>query len=268
MAGDVPLSVFSLDPAMTRAHTVLLLGPSGILYVEGRPGETMADHLGVALARRHPEIVWKCEPGLLYVSEGMVRRAVGLAEKSRPDAIALLLGAPAFADDFVVNRIRRLWPRAYPFALRISERLKALAGGGSEGARGVRGLIFRLPRWLALRLVGADPGIDVDTAIRCAIETIDALLRFEDTALACRLSFPVPFYHSERQEHLNRVARFNSVVAAHCQSRRIPHYDLQATMEEIGDRPGFVGDGVHPDPRTQQFDMGLMAERVAGALLE
>ncbi len=251
---------------MTRAFKVLLLGPSGILIVEGYPSETMAQHLGEALARAVPEAEWQCIPGLLFVAEGMAKRSSTLVERHRPDAIALLLGAPPFADDFVVNRIRRLWPRAYPLALRLSQAIKIAAGGGSEGSGGPRGLIFRLPRLLGLRLIGAEPGLSVDSAVRCATETIDALVRFEDAPLACRLSFPVPFYRDTLAEHLRRVECFNRAIAAHCRERRVPYYALQDAMEAIGERPTSISDGVHPDRRTQQFDMGLMAVRVAEAL--
>ncbi len=246
---------------------MLLLGPSGILLVEGHAGETMGDHLRDALQRGHPDVEWTCDNGLLFVGEGMVRRAQALVEKHRPDAVALLLGLPAFADDFVVNRIRRILPPAYPFALRLSVLLKRAAGGRSEGAPGLRGLIFRLPHRLARALFGADPNMDVATAVRCATEAIDALVRIENVTLACRLSFPVPFYQDRLGEHLRRVAEFNAAIAAHCRDRRIPFYDLAPALAESGAAVGFVGDGVHPDRRTQQFDMGTMASYLSQALL-
>jgi len=252
---------------MTRTISLLALGPSGLVHSDGGPRDTIWELLEDALVRQHPEVGWECHPELLLVSEGMAARALRAVEKHKPDAVALLLPPPAFADDYVVYRIRRLLPALYGFSLRLSKGLKALAGGGSEGSPGVRGLLFRIPQRIVRFLIGADPSIDVTSATRCASETIEALVRTEALTTAVRVGPAVPAHRHRLAEHHRRMRQFNAPVTALCDRRRVPWYDLDAALDAAGRRTGFVPDGVHQDLPTRSFDMELMASTLAAAVL-
>ncbi len=248
--------------------SVLLLGPSGILETEDGATGTMADMLRDSLASLHPEVEWSCRPEVFFVSESMAERAVRIVQRDRPDAVALLIGSPAFADDFVVYRIRRLFPPLFEGSLALSRWIKGLAGGKTEGAAGPRGLIFRLPYRIARRLIGAEPAIALERAIDCAKETVDALVRLEDVALVCRGGIAHPFYSDSEAEHQRRVGVFNDALRAHCDSRRIPYFVLQSEMEAAGTKVGFLPSGSHLNRSTREFDVRSSASLLAAALFE
>jgi hypothetical protein len=58
-----------------------------------------------------------------------------------------------------------------------------------------------------------------------------------------------------------------TALSEHCESKGVPWYDLDAEMARFGLRTSSVGDGVHPAQKTREFDMGVMAGRIASALL-
>lgn len=252
---------------MTRVLSVLLLGPSGILETDSGNTGTMADMLRDALARSHPDLDWQCRPELFFISEGMADRALASVERSRPDAVGLLLGAPAFSFDFVGYRMRRRYPWLYAAALAFSSKLKTVAGGGTDGSDGARGLLYRLPYRLARAVIGAEPAIAVPDAIRCTNETIDSLARSEDVAFVCRVALPSPYYRDWEAESRSRVKEFNAAVTQHCETRRTPSYDLVLEMAGEGRSPGFRDPGPHLDRPTREFDMKVMAGLLASSLV-
>src|SRR5262249_3194234 len=161
---------------------VLMLGPSGILETQGGTTGTMADMMCASLQARRPDIEWNCRPEAFYISDRMAARAVRIVEREKPRAVVLMIGSPAFADDFVVYRIRELWPPAFQASLWLSRTVKAIAGGGGEGSRSPRGTLFRLPRRLGIKLIGAAPIYRMEAALGYARECVEALLRLEDVA--------------------------------------------------------------------------------------
>ena len=82
-----------------------------------------------------------------------------------------------FTYDYVVARIRRRWPALFGLARSLSEGLKATSGKGFEGSASPRGLLFRAPRTVVERLIGAEPYMKVENAIdnvRAALEYLAA----------------------------------------------------------------------------------------------
>jgi hypothetical protein len=65
--------------------------------------------------------------------------------------------------DDVISAIRQRWPRLYRAAL-VADTLRAWSGGERWGGEGARGMIFRIPRWVAVRLIGVAPRVPVEQA--------------------------------------------------------------------------------------------------------
>lgn len=247
--------------------SVLLLGPSGVFETEGGATGTMADMLRQSLGRLHPDTAWTCKAQFFYISETMAERVVKVVRQEQPDAVAFLVGSPAFADDFVVYRIRELFPQLFEASLRLSRMIKVIAGGGSEGSGGPRGLVFRLPRRLVAKVLGASPICPLDDAIRLTEQTIDSLVRLEELALVCRGGVANPMYAEAAREHRRRVDVFNRALSVHCQERRVPFYVLQSEMSAAGHPIRFLGDGGHLSRFTREFDMEKAAAHLAASLV-
>jgi hypothetical protein len=55
-------------------------------------------------------------------------------------------------------------------------------------------------------------------------------------------------------------------LAAYCERRHIPRYDLQAELAAAGRAMGLARDALHYDRAAAEFEAGLIAERVLEAL--
>jgi hypothetical protein len=91
-----------------------------------RDGGTMAEMLANSLRQHHSEAAWSSEPEFVLHLGGLARSTVDAVERHRPDAVALLLGSPAFGDDFVVLRIRRRIPQLYRLERALREQGRTL----------------------------------------------------------------------------------------------------------------------------------------------
>ncbi len=251
---------------MRRALSVVLLGPSGILETEGGVSGTMADMLRDRLEALNPDVDWSCWPEIFFISEGMAGRAVRIVSREKPDAAVIMIGSPAFADDFVVYRIRELCPPLFEASLRFSRLIKAIAGGKGEGSPTARGWLFRLPRRIGVKLIGARPVYSFNDALRYSKETIDALVRLEDVAIVCRGGVTNPPFSDSATEHRRRVEAFNDALGAYCRERHVPFYVVQSEMAAEGHEISFLSSGGHISRFTREFDSHRAADLVATAI--
>src|SRR5581483_8293461 len=202
---------------------VLIMGSSSVTYGESGDESTLPGLTEKLLREEHPSIDWTCRSERLFQGPTMAERALKLIGRHQPDVAVLYLQKSQFQTRKVVYRIRNRWPGLYDRAQALALLLKGWAGGGSYGNAGVRGWIFRVPAYLAAKVIGADPDIWVDDAIRHTKETIDGLARREDLTVIVKM--PKETSSSPRTtEQLEWGERFRQAVVAACEARHIPAY--------------------------------------------
>jgi hypothetical protein len=246
---------------------VLIMGSSSVTYGESTDESTLPGLTQKLLRRERPEIEWTCVSERLFQGPTMSDRALKLVERRQPDVAVLYLQKSQFQVRKVVFRIRNRWPAFYDRAQSLALLLKGWAGGGSYGSAGARGWIFRAPAFLAAKVIGADPDIWVDDAIRYTKETIEALARSEDLTLIVKM--PKETSTSPRTaEQLEWAERYRQAVVARCQARRIPAYTHVDNRPPVK-RPWLrrsAPDGIHSPIDTREDHAETLAAQVLAAL--
>jgi hypothetical protein len=146
-------------------------------------------------------------------------------------------------------------------------KLNRLGGDTFAGQGGRRGLVFRIPREAAFRLIGAETEQPVEVSITYALATLDALLRLEDLAVVCSLPkfyWEVP--KAQRARALDRVDQARTALVDYCAQHHIPAYDLFDELARAGRPSGFAPDRIHYDRPTSRFEAELIASHVLAAL--
>jgi len=236
----------------------LILGRSNLDFTEpGAEDASSPTLLKSYLASRAPGFEHELVTASLYFGDRMASRAAELIEREHPDAAFVQIGTNSIEEEFVVWAIQARWPRLYPLALTIAQRLKSAAAGGAEGANGLRGQLFRVPRALARRLLGAEPGNDLHEALRCTKETVDALARFEDRGAAVQL-MPTVRTRPLRSAQ-ERLDFFTRELREHCQRRRVTLLSRFDYCREMGIVPQPSGYGIYPGRVTREADVRAMA---------
>jgi hypothetical protein len=245
------------------ARVALVLGGSNItLGANGPPlYKLLEEMLNAADAGE-----WAVRTAMATPGRSMAQRALAAVREHSPDAVVLAIPAAQFTYEFVVNRIRRRWPWLYRPALIFSQRLKAAAGGAGDENVGPRGLLYRVPEQVALRLIGGEPFVSVEHAIANATEAIEALAGLEDLALVVRQ--PVGGMRATRaraRRYDERLQRFRSAISGVCDRHRITSVDVASRLREAGLRSGFGADGIHLDDATRRFEAGLLTAAILEA---
>jgi hypothetical protein len=235
----------------------LILGRSNLDFTEpGFEDASVPALLKSRLAAEAPELEHELVTASLYFGDRMAGRAAQVIEREQPDAAFVQIGTNSIEEEFVVWAIQTRWPKLYPFALTIAQALKSLAGGGPEGAGSARGEVFRLPRAVARRLFGAEAGNDLESALRCTLETVDALARFEDVGVAMQL-LPVvrdrPLASAQK-----RVDYFSRALKEHCERRHVTLLSRFDYCREMGVVPQPSGHGIYPGRVTREADVRAM----------
>jgi hypothetical protein len=210
-----------------------------------------------------PERDWHCSAETIYLTVSMPGRTLDAVRRNEANIVVLRLVGGYFFNEFVIERLRTLSPRLFRGLRSLSERWRALAGGGMAGSDGPRGWLYRTPRWIAARAIGTAPRIAVEDAIQAVRDTIDGLLRIEDLHVVVRLpSYPVTPATNMRL-YQARITAFDRAVRDHCEARRVPYYD----WAEVQDRAGLVraigADGWHPTMSSRELDARTMSRAVA-----
>jgi hypothetical protein len=249
-------------------HRVLVLGPSQVSYAyhESQETTTVGALLERALVERAPATQWRCESRALFYGPRMAERAAALVRELQPDAVFLTLSANPFLRDIPMARIRRRWPRLYPAARRIAERLKRLAGGGQVSSP--KGWVFRFPQWLLLIVVGGEPEVAVDAARAFTLETLQALTRQEDLPVVCRLPGAITAVKSsrEKEKYRERMNSFLGPVRDYCGQHGVFCWDLWAELSRAGRDVGISPDGEYTDLPTRRFEADSVAEMLTSLL--
>jgi hypothetical protein len=235
----------------------LILGRSNLDFTEpGLADASVPTLLESRLRAEAPEFEHELVTASLYFGDRMASRAAEVIEREQPDATFVQIGTNSIEEEFVVWSIQTRWPKLYPFALTIAQALKSAAGGGPEGADSARGELFRLPRAFARKVFGAEAGNDLEEALRCTLETVDALARFEDRGVAMQL-LPVvrdrPLPSAQK-----RLDYFSRALTARCEKRHVRLLSRFDYCREMGVVPQPSGHGIYPGRVTREADVRAM----------
>lgn len=253
---------------MTRAHKVLFCGTSTLTYYDEDPSDSLIGLAEAHLREGAPEIEWSCEAEVVYMTRGMLRRTLAAVERLNPDTVVLRLSSVTFVDETIANRIRERWPRLYRPLRRVSEWLRDLTKGGRYGKDSQLGeWFYRIPRQLAVRVIGTAPEIRVEDALAVSKETIDALLRKETHNLIVGL---VPYGEGDNitpEEASRRGSFLNEQLRAFLEERRVAYYDPMARNDDTVFRQR-TPDQWHPQIGPRKADAidaaGLVLTAVVG----
>jgi hypothetical protein len=234
-------------------------------FTESDPAHTLLALMEQALRERYPEVDWRCTGDLLYISEGMARRARTLVERHNPDVAIVRPTSLTFMHDDVISAIRDRWPRLYRAAVALGERLRWLSGGLRWGGAGPRGLIFRVPRWLAVKVIGEAPRIPVELATDYVRQTLDALSQIEALSFTCHLAVGNDKVALTPEEEARRRDYFVENLRAYCRERLVPFSNARDIMLARGITYDYGPDQWHTTLPYRTTEAETLATQVAVA---
>ncbi len=241
---------------------VLVTGSSTTAYAETSAGQAEYAMLEAYLRRAQPEVDWRCEAEIIYVTRSMPERTARALESRQPDVVVLRLVGGQFFNEYVVERIRQIAPRLYRWSREVAEWWRDLAGGGPHGNDDARGWVYRFPRWLLIKTIGTAPRITVEDAIVAVTRTIDEVLKAESAHLLVRLPSYPRTPDTNLKEYERRITLFGQAVREHCYKRRVPFYDW-ADVRQRADHVRVIGpDRWHPTIDDRDLDARTMAQAV------
>jgi hypothetical protein len=250
------------------ARRVLLLGSSSVTYGESGERTTLHQLTQTNLRRDTHNDDWTCLSELLFYSPAMASRAQKMVEKNGPGVAVLYLQKSQFTNEKVVYRIRERWPRLYDRAYALADWWKKkIAGGHGYGAPGPRGWLFRVPLFVAERVIGTAPSVRMEDALTYTRETIDALLRNEDVVVLVKMpkeTSSTP--KTERQ--LARAERFRAGVREHCAARHVAVFLSEDSRPTARRRWLRVtgSDGIHATIERRGEQAGDLATEIVAAV--
>ncbi len=247
--------------------SVLLLGSSTFTFTETDRRSTLPAFVEEALSVRDSSVSWRCYGQTAFETENVVEKALAYARRYHADAVIYDVSTFRFLHEAVIYRVRNRWPRAYPAVLKLSELAMRAGDGTFNGTRNLRGAIFRLPKRVAQAMIGADVDQPLDVSVQRATEAIDALLRLEDVAVI--VSMPKFYWRvpgGRERLYRERVSAARALLSGYCQKRRIPTYDLVASMIAAGLSLGLARDQLHHDVPTLRYEAEMIAHTVCAAL--
>lgn len=246
-----------------RNVKVLAMGASTFFFSETTPEETTLNLVKGRVQQLRPDIAWEFSGTTLYLAPGMAARVEKVVTAERPDLVLLRPPSVQLVQDFVVHRIRERWPGLYNRSVWLSEILNRWAGGGPAGAEGPRGWIFRVPRWLMLKLVGVAPALRVEEAIEVVHQSLDVLSRMEDVQVIYVLPGTTMVPNIPAAEARRRRDAFAAGVGAICAEKGFLLVNPEAEYERLGIVRGRPIDGWHPGVDDRRVDGDILGAYVA-----
>jgi hypothetical protein len=220
---------------MTRPERkVLFLSTSQLFFTESSPADTLLAMVESGLREQAPENDWTCAGEVVYVLPNMAQRALAMVEKHSPDVVVVRPTSRTFMHDDVVSRVRDRWPRFYQASLRLADWLRRLSGGERFGGPGPRGLLFRVPRAIAIRVIGVAPRVPVEQAAGYVEETLDSLLKREELTLLCQVVAGNTPSELSPQEHARRRDYFIGRLRDYCERRHVPFSNAADAFQALG----------------------------------
>jgi hypothetical protein len=251
---------------MSEASSVLILGHSSMTFAEFPDGQSLLDRTAAELARLRPDVAWRCESELLYISSGMAGYVLRRIDGKIPDIAVMRVAEMHFLHDYVVYRIRRRWPAMYRTAIRVSETLVNLAGGGPSGTPSMRGWIFRVPRWIGAKLIGVAPEVEVDDAVAYTTQTLGVLLRKESTHVVLVSSSNSMTPNIPASEAERRRSYYMGEIRRYCREHTVLVLDPGAVAAGLDTRIRLGPDRWHEDIEGRDLQARMYAQAIVQAL--
>ena len=162
-------------------------------------------------------------------------------EQVAPDVVVVPMGTYGFTMRYVEYRVRKLLGRRLAARYKRAERsFDSRTREASEPPAGLNALARRTLR----RTIGASPAVSQRAMTRYCVETLDALARFEDTAVVLVIGYPgvgqLVRYEADRE-------RFFAELAAVANRHR---FRIVRVVEALGDLPlaDALIDDIHLTP--------------------
>lgn len=245
---------------------VVVAGHSNLMHSPEGPEMSSIALLHATLTRLAPSAEWECLPAYVPMLRPMAASIEEAIHEARPDAAVLTLTGTAFAQEYVLNKLRRRWRRLYRPMLHSARWLKD-AARATDPVFTPRRLLFRLPEALAFRIIGGEPYMRLDRAIEIAKDAIETLVRHEDVVTVVRLpgvSFAIP--PGRRKAYGAKVQVFNAAVTEVCRRRHVDYFNIVEELERAGRKPGVSQDLTHFDAQTRQFEAQVTAAHILSGL--
>jgi hypothetical protein len=252
---------------MPADYKVLLLGHSGLTYSDSGPPGMHASLLKAELQRQAPAIDWQCAVMPVAPVRNMAAKVAEAVEQEKPDVVFLAPAGTYFTYDYVVVRLRRMAPRLYDRAMRLSRTLKRWAGEGFEGSPSPRGWVFRGPRWLGARLLGTAPLLDVEHAIENTSAALGYLIKRENLVTILKLPTMSSELTGERAAAAGRrLDQYQAAMRAMCRDHHVPCYELREAYGAAGQTLSKGRDGAHWPLEVRKWEASYLAGLILKSL--
>jgi hypothetical protein len=247
--------------------SLLVFGASNVLFTDAGPEASLFELIRQELESRAPDVAWKLSAAEVPPARNMPDRVLDIVRREGAIGAYYMPSSTYFAYDFVIARVRRRYPWAAGLVARLGGGLKAAAGGEYEGASSARGELFRWPRAVAERLIGAEPYIRTDHAIQNTVETVNRLSRIEHFVLVAREPFTrIKTDPDKLRIYLERIDRYAAALRAACEAAGFCCYSLPRYMAKFGLEPLYVADQIHMTLETRRYEARAAAEHLLAGL--
>jgi hypothetical protein len=247
-----------------QSKRLLFAGSSQIRHSESPDQPSLPDLTCRRLTELQPATPWTPAVAIAYPLPNMAAQVAKALAADSPDSIVLFLGSSTFAEHKVEYSLRRRSRTLARLLRRASGSALGAAGGGTEGSASPRGLLFRLPRGLARRILGAAPLVQPEVALEAVRTTIAALHRERRGTCLVVLSAGAPQTRERAERAAATIQWFNDKVADYCEGLGVSYLDPVSAVQGYGasfERP----DGIHAGFETRLALSLALAERLVEA---
>ena len=246
---------------------LLVFGASNVLFSDAGPDASLFAFIKQELRATASDVEWELLAAEIPPSRNMAARTVELVNRHGVTAAYYMPSSTYFAYDFVVARVRHRYPWAQGFVAKFGGGLKEAAGGEFEGADGLRGQLFRIPRRFAEAFIGAEPYIRTEHAIDNTVTTMQRLAEIEGFSLVAREPFTrIRTDAAKLEKYRDRIARYAAALRTACGEAGFTWYSLPGYMAQHGVEPLYISDQVHMTLETRRWEARAAAEHLVASL--
>jgi hypothetical protein len=249
-----------------RSRRVLVFGSSQTQYTDTDESGTAPAMMRRFLAQAVPETEWQVETVVLYPTSSMTSRASKAIDNFQPDVLLYVPGSNTFSEETVAFSIRKKAPRLDGPAMRVIGLGKSAAGGKAQGSESTRGLLFRLPRDLARKVIGVAPLIEPDEAFTSTRQFFASLAKRPGLPVACRLAMGHHQQSDQSQVVRERTRLYNELLIEECERLGYPYIHIQEEFAARGWVYTLGPDRLHEEYQTRQLAATIWGELVLSAL--
>jgi lysophospholipase L1-like esterase len=259
-----PLTSFGDETGEANGMRLLVIGDSDTSGVTlANPSDAWPIRVGALLSPLIGQPLEVANLSLVPVGPKAVPRVEAALEKHQPDLVVFTFGSYHFGVSTVGNRVRRRYgARAYRLFRRLEVRFESKTASRSGRKAGAN----RTGRWLARRIIGAEPLSTKDEVTGIQLEIMRILSQREHLTVVIMVAPPVEDSLSRDNNNANAVLeehreRMNA-------AGRALHFiiadPVHAFAEARANAPTHHSDGVHRGPEGHR----IQTEVIMKAFLE